>query len=84
MLLVLSRRRFPSHNLHLHRARQKQLLLILDRVDAISARLALDTTWSNHVVLHRWGWALAGLVVVHTSGVTLWLLVVVLVQLMNV
>ena len=84
VLLVLCRWRLPSHHLHLHRPWQKQLLLILDRVDAVLSRLALDAIWSDHVVLHGGGWALAGLVIVHAGRASLWLLVVVLVQLVNV
>lgn len=80
VLLVLSRRRLPSHHLHLHGPRQKQLLLlllVLERVHPL--RLA-----SNDVVLQG-----VPVWVVHTNPCG-WnrrpfrLLVVVLVQLVDV
>ena len=93
MLLVLSGRRLPRH-LHLHRARQKQLLLllllVLKRVDAVSGHACLSrclsSSWSHHIVLKglRWdscrGWLMVG----HTSGLALWLLVVMLVKFVDV
>ena len=91
MLLVLSGGRLPRH-LHLHRARQKQLLLllVLKRVDAISGhaclRGCLSSSWSHHIVLKGLGWdsCRGWLVVGHTSGLALWLLVVMLVKFVDV
>jgi hypothetical protein len=39
VLLVLSGWRLPGHHLHLHSARQKQLLLVLERVDSLGRSL---------------------------------------------
>ena len=92
MLLVLSGGRLPRH-LHLHRARQKQLLLlllVLKRVDAVGGhaclRGCLSSSWSHHIVLKGLGrdscrgWLVVG----HTSGLALWLLVVMLVKFVDV
>ena len=92
MLLVLSGWRLPRH-LHLHRARQKQLLLlllVLKRVDAVGGhaclRGCLSSSWSHHIVLKGLGWdsCRGWLVVGHTSGLALWLLVVMLVKFVDV
>ena len=90
MLLVLSGRRLPRH-LHLHRARQKQLLLlVLKRVDAVGGhsclRGCLSSSWSHHIVLKGLGWdsCRGWLMVGHTSGLALWLLVVMLVKFVDV
>jgi len=40
VLLVLSGRRLSGHHLHLHSARQKQLLLVLERVDSLDRSLS--------------------------------------------
>ena len=90
MLLVLGGRRLPRH-LHLHRARQKQLLLlVLKRVDAVGGHACLcsclRSSRSHHIVLKGLGWdsCRGRLVVGHTSGLTLWLLVVMLVKFVDV
>ena len=92
MLLVLSGWRLPRH-LHLHRARQKQLLLlllVLKRVDAVGGhaclRGCLSSSWSHHIVLKGLGRdsCRGRLVVGHTSGLALWLLVVMLVKFVDV
>ena len=90
MLLVLGGRRLPRH-LHLHRARQKQLLLlVLKRVDAVGGhaclRGCLSSSWSHHIVLKGLGRdsCRGRLMVGHTSGLALWLLVVMLVKFVDV
>lgn len=92
MLLVLSGWRLPRH-LHLHRARQKQLLLlllVLKRVDAVGGhaclRGCLSSSWSHHIVLKGLGRdsCRGRLMVGHTSGLALWLLVVMLVKFVDV
>ena len=91
MLLVLSGRRLPRH-LHLHRARQEQLLLlVLKRVDAVGGHTCLrgcllSSSRSHHIVLKGLGWdsCRGRLVVGHTSGLTLWLLMVMLVKFVDV
>ena len=90
MLLVLGGRRLPRH-LHLHRARQKQLLLlVLKRVDAVGGhtclRGCLSSSWSHHIVLKGLGWDCCRrrCVVGHTSRLALWLLVVMLVKFVDV
>ena len=92
MLLVLSGGRLPRH-LHLHRARQKQLLLlllVLKRVDAVGGhaclRGCLSSSWSHHIVLKGLGRdsCRGRLVVGHTCGLALWLLVVMLVKFVDV
>jgi len=73
--------RLTRHHLHLHSARQKELLLlVLQRVGALNGLAGL----LHHVVLHRLGRAGASLVVRHSRGRTLRLLLVVLVKLLNV
>ena len=91
MLLVLSGRRLPCH-LHLHSARQEQLLLllVLKRVDAVGGHACLcsclRSSRSHHIVLKGLGWdsCRGRLVVGHTSGLALWLLVVMLVKFVDV
>ena len=91
MLLVLSGWRLPRH-LHLHRARQKQLLLllVLKRVDAVGGhaclRGCLSSSWSHHIVLKGLGRdsCRGRLMVGHTSGLALWLLVVMFVKFVDV
>ena len=92
MLLVLGGRRLPRH-LHLHCARQEQLLLlllVLKRVDAVGGhaclRGCLSSSWSHHIVLKGLWWdsCRGWLVVGHTSGLALWLLVVMLVKFVDV
>ena len=69
MLLVLRHWRLPRNNLHLHRARQKELLLLLLvlEVDAINGSIGgrhspryIHSIHSDQVVLH-----LSGMPVVH-------------------
>lgn len=87
MLLVLGRRRLARHHLHLHRAWQKQLLLVvLQRVHAVLALGPAVSTGAttNHVVLNR---VAVGVVVCNPGGRhgrPFGLLVVVLVKLVDV
>lgn len=81
VLLVLRGGRLPRHHLHLHRPRQKQLLLlVLQRVGALHWLPRL----LHHVVLHRLRRARAHLVVRYARGSPFRLLLVVLVQLLDV
>ena len=81
VLLVLRGGRLPSNHLHLHRSRQKKLLLlVLQRVGALDRLPRL----LHHVVLHRLGRASAHLVVSYAGGCPLRLLLVVLVQFLDV
>lgn len=93
MLLMLSGWRFACDHLHLHRSRQEQLLLlllllrllgllslVLDRVGTLVGRSWLR----HHVVLHSLWRSIRHLVVGNACCGTLWLLLVVLIEFLNV